>query len=74
MMAMGAGIPGNRMIGATDRHVEALAVNPGSLEVDSSGIVITPEHVHVALRNLAGISTDYTGQFGIQEQLLNLFG
>lgn len=74
MMAMGAGVRGNRVIGGTDAHVEALAVNPESLALDPNGVVLTPEHIHVALRQMAGISPTLNSQFGIQEQALNLFG
>lgn len=74
MMAMGAGVRGNRVIGATDDHVEALKINPQSLAVDANGITLTPEHIHIALRQMAGIGADLTGQFGIAESYINLFG
>ena len=73
MMAMGAGVRGNRVIGATDDHFEALKINPQSLAVDPNGITLTPEHIHVALRKLAGIGTDLTGRFGISESYIDLF-
>lgn len=73
MLAMGAGIRGNRVIGATDANVEARPVNPQNLQVDSNGIILTPEHIHVALRDLAGIPPDLDNQFGIAAPLLNLF-
>ena len=73
MMAMGAGVRGGRVIGATDDHVEALAVNPTTLQTDAAGTVITPQHVHIALRRLAGVDPGLEGQFGIQAQPLNLF-
>lgn len=74
MMAMGAGIRGNRVIGATDANVEARAVNPQTLQLDANGIILTPEHIHVALRDLAGVPSSLDNQFGIQAPLLNLFG
>jgi len=74
MMAMGAGIRGNRVVGGTDDHVEALKINPQTLAIDSSGITLTPQHIHVALRNLAGVGADLTGRFGIAETAINLFG
>lgn len=73
MMAMGAGVRGNRVIGGTDDHVEALKVNPQTLAIDPNGITLTPEHIHVALRQMAGVGQNLTGQFGIMEQSLNLF-
>ena len=74
IMALGAGVSGNRVIGASDAHFDALPINPDTLEVDPEGIVLTPEHVHVALRRLAGVSSEFTGQFGIQENAIDLFG
>ena len=73
MMAMGAGVRGNRVIGATNDHVEALKINPQSLLVDPDGVTLTPEHIHVALRQLAGIGPDLNGRFGIQESFIDLF-
>jgi hypothetical protein len=58
MMAMGAGIRGNRVVGGTDERHRALKVNPTTLLPDASGIVLRPEHVHHALRRLAGIDQD----------------
>ncbi len=73
IMAMGAGVRGNRVIGGTNDHVEALRVNPSSLLVDPNGVTLTPEHVHVALRRMAGISPSLNGQFGIPETYIDLF-
>jgi len=73
IMAMGAGVRGNRTVGATDDHVEALKINPQSLQLDSSGITLTPEHVHLALRRMAGVSADLNSQFGISGAELDLF-
>ena len=72
-MAMGAGVRGNRVIGGTNDHVEALRVNPSTLLPDPGGITLTPEHVHVALRRMAGISSDLNGRFGIPENFVDLF-
>ncbi len=55
MMLMGKGIPGNTVIGATTHGHVPHTVNPGTLELDPTGIRLTPEHVHVALRKLTGI-------------------
>jgi len=74
IMAMDAGVSGNRVVGATDAHFDALPINPDTLEVDPGGVILTPEHIHVALRQLAGVSSEFTGQFGIQENAINLFG
>ena len=73
IMAMGAGIRGNRVIGATNDHVEALKVNPQSFRPDPNGIILTPEHIHLALRRMAGVPVQLSSQFGISGQELNLF-
>ncbi|GAA3962580.1 DUF1501 domain-containing protein [Allohahella marinimesophila] len=74
VMAMGAGIRGGRTIGATDPEFRALRVNPQTFLPDSSGIVLTPGHVHRALRRLAGIeSADLDRRYPIQADTLNLF-
>jgi len=73
IMAMGAGVRGNRVVGATDAHFEALPINPNTLAMDPNGVILTPEHIHVALRQMAGVSAEYQSEFGIQENHINLF-
>ena len=73
IMAMGAGVRGNRVIGATDDHVEALKINPQTLQLDPTGITLTPEHIHLALRRMAGVSSELNSQFAISGPELNLF-
>jgi len=58
MMLMGAGITGNRVIGASSFEHDALKVNPTTLAPDTNGINITPAHIHQALRKLAGIHNE----------------
>lgn len=54
---LGKGIKGNRVIGATDEKQFAFPVDPKTLKVDKEkGIRVRPEHVHQALRELAGIA------------------
>ncbi|MDP6446847.1 MAG: DUF1501 domain-containing protein, partial [Pirellulaceae bacterium] len=56
IMFMGRGIRGNRVIGETDEKQMLATVNVNSLAVDAAeGIRIRPEHIHDALRRLAGI-------------------
>ena len=55
MFMLGADIPGGRVIGGTDADQLPLAVNPTTLALDSNGIVITPAHIHAALRRLTGM-------------------
>jgi hypothetical protein len=73
MMAMGAGVRGNRVLGGTDELVEALKLNPATLTLDNNGITLTPRHLHVALRALAGIPAELGSRFNIQAPPLNLF-
>jgi hypothetical protein len=57
IMFLGRGIRGNRVIGATDERLFHVPVNPRTLARDpGAGIRIRPEHIHTALRELAGIS------------------
>lgn len=53
---MGAGVRGNRVIGATDDGVHALPVHPETLELDPNGVKIEPAHVHASLRARFGVS------------------
>ncbi len=76
MFAMGAGIPGNTVIGASDAGHLPLTINPQTLAVDPNGVRLRPEHVHAALRKLAGIQSDsFSLQFPLMmENPMNLFG
>lgn len=56
VMFLGAGIQGNRVIGATNGEQFAEKVDPENWQVTAEqGIRIRPEHIHLALRELAGI-------------------
>ena len=55
-MFLGRGIKGNRGVGATDEKQYVIPIDPKSLKVEKEkGIRMRPEHLHVALRELAGI-------------------
>ncbi len=57
VLVMGAGVPGNRVIGTTDEHHVPIEVDPATLrEKPGAGIRIRPQHIHRALRRLAGIA------------------
>jgi hypothetical protein len=57
IMFMGQGIRGNRVIGATDAGQFAVPIDPATLATDpAKGIRVRPEHLHVALREFAGIA------------------
>lgn len=57
IMFLGRGIRGNRVVGATDDGQFHVPVNPRTLAIDrQNGIRVRPEHIHQALRELAGIA------------------
>ncbi len=56
MIVMGAGITGDRVIGGTDDLYGARKVNPSTLAFDDNGILITPAHIHKALRRVTGLA------------------
>lgn len=56
-MFLGPGIKGGRLIGATDEKQFQVPINPQTLSCDKDkGIRIRPEHIHSALRQLAGVA------------------
>lgn len=56
-MFLGRGITGNRVLGATDAKQFAVPFDPAKLTLDKEkGVRVRPEHVHEALRELAGIA------------------
>ena len=75
MFALGAGIPGDRVIGGTTADQRARLVDPDSLAVvdgvdGADGVRIRPEHVHHALRGLAGVDGE---AYPLPGQALPLF-
>lgn len=68
-------INGNKVVGATDNNQVSRRVNPSTLALDNGGIEMTPEHIHQALRNLAGIDQNpaVTANFPFAEQVLPIF-
>lgn len=57
VMFMGKGIQGNRVIGATDEKQFCVPVDPATLATNAEkGVRLRPEHIHGALRELAGIT------------------
>ncbi|MBY0513124.1 MAG: DUF1501 domain-containing protein [Gemmataceae bacterium] len=54
---LGRRITGNRVLGATDEKQFAVPLDPRALKLDKEkGVRVRPEHVHQALRELAGIA------------------
>ena len=80
MLAIGAGIDGNRVVGGTDAHYNTLRINPNTLQPaadqnDPSAIRLTCGHVHHALRLLAGIESDpIARQYALEGGFLPIFG
>ena len=72
--ALGAGIAGNRVIGATTDDQRARNVDPSSLAVvDSGGVTITVERIHHAIRAFAGVA-DFAKDYPLKSSALPLFG
>jgi uncharacterized protein (DUF1501 family) len=80
IMFIGPGIAGNRVIGATDDGQVLKTIDPKTLAVDEkNGIRVRPEHLHVALRQHAGIADhEFANLFPLdirqEEQLGGLWG
>ena len=56
IMFVGTGIAGNRVIGSTDEQQFLIPIDARTLALNSdAGIRVRPEHIHTALRELAGI-------------------
>jgi hypothetical protein len=80
IMFLGPGIQGNRVIGATDEGQFAIPIDAGSLvSRPDDGLRVRPEHIHLALRELAGIHDHpFSQQFPFKvkddERLQGLWG
>jgi uncharacterized protein (DUF1501 family) len=73
VLAMGAGITGNTLIGETDGNFEALKLSASTLTPHSAGIVVTPKHVHRALRDFLGVPAELDAMFPLAVEKLALF-
>lgn len=73
MSAMGAGVRGNRVIGTTDDHVEALKINPRSPTADANGVTQAPQDIDLVSRQMAGNGVDSTRRVGIAENFIGIF-
>lgn len=75
MLLMGPGIPGNRVVGATDEGHRALKVNPQTFQPDENGLILRPVHVQRALRKLTGLSDSrFEAMYPLPGEDLPLFG
>ena len=79
IMFLGPGVSGNRIIGATDEKQQLIPIHPESLAIDSvSGIRVRPEHIHLALREFAGVqnhafSNRFPLEVAVNEKLQNFW-
>jgi uncharacterized protein (DUF1501 family) len=75
MMFAGPKIPGDRVLGGTDATFTSIPVDPMSLQQSTSGQRITTTDVHLALRQIAGLSGgDLDTQFPLSGTAMPLFG
>jgi hypothetical protein len=80
IMFLGRGIKGNRVIGATDEKQFLVPLDPKTLALDKDkGIRLRPEHLHLALQELAGIQNHpFSKQFPLTvpepEKLVGFWG
>jgi hypothetical protein len=80
IMFMGPGIRGNRVVGATDEKQFLVPIDPATLALDKEkGVRVRPEHLHLALRELAGIADHpFSRQFPLEipeaQRLRGLWG
>ncbi len=80
IMFLGRGIKGNRVLGATDEKQFQVPLDPQKLTCDrEKGTRVRPEHIHTALRELAGIADHaFSKRFPLgvadQERLRGLWG
>jgi hypothetical protein len=76
MLLMGAGVRGNRVIGATNEGQRARGLDFATLAVsDSSTRRLNPKSIHTSLRRLAGVETsEVARQFPIYGDRIDLFG
>lgn len=80
IMFMGQSIRGNRVVGATDERQFLIPIDNKTLAMDEeNGMRTRPEHIHRALRELAGIENHaFSKKFPLKipegERLQGLFG
>lgn len=76
MLLMGAGVRGNRVIGATNEAQRARGLDFATLAVsDASTRRLNPKSIHTSLRRLAGVETaEAARQFPIYGDRIDLFG
>ncbi len=75
VMAFGPKIKGDRAIGTTDDEQRSVGVDPKTLKPAKGGVIINPQHVHLALRQIAGFDDgELARNYPLTGQALPLFG
>jgi uncharacterized protein (DUF1501 family) len=65
---------GNRVVGQTDDLHNALTIDPDSLAVSDSGLILQPRHLQQAMRQLAGVEDSSVAQlFPLNAETVDLF-
>ncbi len=72
-LAFGPGIEGDRVIGGTTDGQEARLIDPGTLKAADSGVKLTPQEIHSALRQLAAVDSDLVRDYPVLGSELPLF-
>lgn len=72
-LAIGPGIEGNRVIGATTADQMARPVDAMTLAPGNNGVTISPAHIHMALRSIAGVEPELANRYPLVATELPLF-
>ncbi|MBU0553124.1 DUF1501 domain-containing protein [Myxococcota bacterium] len=71
-LLMGPGIRGGRVVGATDARLNAQPLDPTHLTPLETGVRLTPAHLHLALRQMAGLTDADTARYPLDAATLPL--
>lgn len=72
-MLLGAGVTGNRVVGATNDGLEARKINKSTLALNDNGSLLTAEDLNYTIRSAAGIADNPIAQaFPVSGANLNL--
>lgn len=77
MMFMGAGVPGNTVVGASTERHQAVGMNLDNLQLDNNpdAAHLEPGNICQAIRGLAGVQqSELAAMFPIDNQAVPLFG
>jgi hypothetical protein len=80
MLAMGVGIPGNKVIGKVtanpkEHKYDLSPIDPNTLALSPGGVNLKPAHIHDAFRKLYGVKPELANQAPLDiTESVNLFG